>query len=315
MKILHLKNIFPNSPAARYNLAVWQKSEDGTLSFIGREVTQAGKAGEPDTGILKLFEMSNTGEIVREKVLWKPLYDGINLEDPRALLLPNDTLIIGVTAVVRNKKGEPVPFPAIVKIDSIHSWMEQLPPFLFIDTFGPGKNITPIDNTTYLFRPEPLDYHHKILVFSLRSQIAEKIGDIEFPTNLPWASFRVGTAMPPIWLSETEALLIFHGITIEMINGHPKYVYTIGRSKLIRKDNVFTIVVAPEPIVTPDDFLNSEGKPLVQELHPELRRVVYSCGGIVKKDSKDILSLYVNVGDRTTFNVEFSLHELKEGLF
>lgn len=31
--------------------------------------------------------------------------------------------------------------------------------------------------------------------------------------------------------------------------------------------------------------------------------------------AQDKLSLYVNVGDRTTFEVEFSLDELKEGLF
>lgn len=315
MKILQIKNLFPAGPAARYNLAVWQRSADGSLFFIGREVIHAGEMGEPDTGILKLFEMNSTGEIVREKVLWKPLYDGINLEDPRALLLPNDTLIIGVTAVVRDKLGDPIPFPAIVKITSLQSWIEQMPPFLFVDSFGPGKNITPVDNTTYLFRPEAPEYTHKILVFTLKSQIAKKIGDIQFPTTLPWAAWKVGTTMPPIWLSETEALLIFHGISIELYNGLPKYVYTLGRSKLTRTGDTFSLTVAPEPIVTPDNFLDAEGDPLVEELHPELRRVVYSCGGIIKKNAKDILSLYVNVGDRTTFDVEFSLAELKEGLF
>ncbi len=80
-------------------------------------------------------------------------------------------------------------------------------------------------------------------------------------------------------------------------------------------DNTFTVTVAPEPIITPNDFLTPDGSPLVPELHPEERRVVYSCGGVIKQSDPDILSLYVNVGDRTTFEVEFSLTELKKDLF
>ena len=71
-------------------------------------------------------------------------------------------------------------------------------------------------------------------------------------------------------------------------------------------------MVAPEPILTPNNFLDNEGKALVEELHPDIRRVVYSCGGIIKKGT---LTLYVNVGDRTTFEVEYSIEELKKGLF
>lgn len=315
MKIQQIKNIFPDIPVARYNLAVWQKSEDGSLCFIGREVTVAGEIGEPDTGLLKLFEVTKDGAIVHEKVIWKPIYEGINLEDPRALVVAGEKLIIGLTAVFRNKKGEPVPFPAIVKIDYFNSWKQELPPFLIIDTFGPGKNLTPIDNTTYFFRPESDDYNHKILVFSLHSQVPEKLDDIEFPRDLPWAAWKIGTTMPPIWLNPTEGLFIIHGISKQIIGTKEKYIYSIGRAKLIRTDNKFEVIVAREPILTPDDFVTSEGKPFVEELHPDIRRVVYSCGGIIKELVEDTFALYVNVGDRATFEVEFSLNELKEGLF
>jgi|SRR3989344_3227950 len=315
MKLKKIKDIFPNIKISRYNLAVWQKSKDSSLCFIGREVTKAEKEGEPDIGILKLFEVSKDNSIIQERVIWRPIYDGINLEDPRVLKLHNENLLIGLTAVLRNKIGQPIPFPAIVKIDSLNSWKQELPPFLIIDTFGPGKNLTPVDNTTYLFRPESDDYYHKILAFSLHSQVPEKLDDIEFPQTLPWANWRIGTTMPPIWLTPEEALFIIHGISIQKIDGQKKYVYSIGRAKLIRKNNKFQVTVAPKPILTPDDFLNKEGLPLIEELHPELRRVVYSCGGIIKKNAEDTLSLYVNVGDRTTFEVEFSLNELKEGLF
>jgi predicted GH43/DUF377 family glycosyl hydrolase len=315
MKIQRIKDIFPNVQVARYNLAVWEKSGEDALCFIGREVTSPGKLGEPDNGILKLFEVDREGAVLQERVIWKPVYDGINLEDPRVLKLENENLLIGLTAVLRDKKGTPVPFPAIVKINSLSSWKQELPPFLIIGTFGPGKNLTPVDNTTYLFRPDSADYYHKIMAFSLHSQVPEKLGDIQFPTDLTWASWKIGTTMPPIWLSPDEALFIIHGISIQKINGIEKYIYSIGRAKLTRKEHGFEVIVAPDPILTPDNFLDDQGQPLVEELHPELRRVVYSCGGIIKKHAKDMLSLYVNVGDRATFEVEFSLNELKQGLF
>lgn len=315
MKIKLIKDIFPDIQVARFNMAVWKKYGEDSLCFIGREVTTPGETGEPDTGILKLFEVSMDGSPIKEKIIWKPIYDGINLEDPRVLELPNGNLIIGLTAVLRDKKGHPIPFPAIVRIDSFSSWKQELPPFLVIDTFGPGKNITPIDNNTYLFRPDSIDYFHKLLVFSLYSQMPEKLDDIECPLDLPWASWRIGTTMPPIWLTPTEALFIIHGISVQNIDGKDKYIYSIGRAKLVRLGNKFSVTVAREPILIPDDFLDVDGSPLVEELHPDLRRVVYLCGGVIKKNLHDILSLYVNVGDRATYEVEFSLTELKKDLF
>jgi len=315
MKIKQIKKVFPDMLVARYNLAVWQNAHKDSLCFIGREVAHAGAVGEPDTGVLKLFEVNKDNVLIHEKIIWKPIYDGINLEDPRALELPDENLIIGLTAVLRDKSGQPVPFPAIVKINSFSTWSQALPPFLIIDTFGPGKNLTPVDGKTYLFRPDAKEYNHKILVFSLHGQVPEKLADIVFPTDLPWASWRIGTTMPPLWLSPTEALFIIHGISIQEKAGVKSYVYSIGRAKLTRNGNKYEVKVAPEPILTPDDFLDKFGDPLVQELHPGLRRVVYSCGGVIKKDAQDTLSLYVNVGDRTTFEVEFALHELKSGLF
>lgn len=315
MKIKQFKDIFPDIKVARFNVAAWQKSGEDSLYFIGREVAAPGETGEPDTGILKLFEVSVNGVIIQEKVIWKPIYEGINLEDPRALELPGENLIIGLTAVLRDKKGQPIPFPAIVKIDSFNSWKKELPPFLIVDSFGPGKNLTPISKHTYLFRPDSVEYNHKLLVFSLHSQIPEKLADIDFPTILPWASWKIGTTMPPIWLNPNEALFIIHGISIQNIDGQDKYIYSIGRAKLMRHKNKFEVIVAPEPILTPDNFLDINGSPLVEELHPDVRRVVYSCGGVIKKNKKDTLSLYVNVGDRTTFEVELSLTELKKDLF
>lgn len=315
MKIQQITDIFPDVRVARYNLAAWQQNEGDSVYLIGREVVEAGQAGQPDTGILKLFEVDNDGNVIQDRVIWKPEFNGINLEDPRALELANENLVIGLTAVLRDKDGAPFPFPAIVKIDSHSTWNQELPPFLIISTFGPGKNLTPIGHATYMFRPDLLEYHHKILVFTLHKQVPEKLDDIVFPTDLPWAAWRIGTTMPPLWINENEALFIIHGITIQEIDGVNKYVYSIGRAKLTKIDDTYTVVVHPEPILTPDDFLDEKGTPFVQELHPTLRRVVYSCGGIIKKGKSDTLSLYVNVGDRSTFEVQFSMAEMREGLF
>jgi len=124
-------------------MAAWQRHESDTIYFIGREVTEAGLPGEPDSGVLKLFEINSDGSVAHERVIWAPTYDGINLEDPRALELDNENLNIGLTAVLRDKNGNPVPFPAIIKINSHYSWQQELPPFLVISSFGPGKNLTP----------------------------------------------------------------------------------------------------------------------------------------------------------------------------
>jgi hypothetical protein len=133
------------------------------LCFIGREVAKAGEYGEPDSGIIKLFEMSRDGAIIHERVIWKPIYDGINLEDPRALQLPNENLLIGLTCVLRNKKVQAIPFPAIVKIDYLNSWKQNLPPFLVIDIWSRKKYYT--NRQQHVFRPEDPSYNHKILVF------------------------------------------------------------------------------------------------------------------------------------------------------
>lgn len=41
--------------------------------------------------------------------------------------------------MLRDENGHNIPYPAIVKIESFNSWRDELPPFLIIDTFGPGK--------------------------------------------------------------------------------------------------------------------------------------------------------------------------------
>ena len=299
--ILNVKKLFSDSSLARYNAGVWVNPEDDNIFLIVREVYHAAKQGIPDFGKLVLVEIDErTRNVVHEKVVWEPM-GGIWLEDPRALALPDNSVMIGMTALVREVKGF-TPYPAVTRLRT-RVWREVLPAITLIETFGSGKNMTPIDSYTYMFRPDT--YTHKLLVFSFVDSLARKIQDLEFPTNLPWAQYKIGTAMPPVWISEKKALMIFHGITIQK----GRYVYSLGKAILRESRGKYSLKVDPNPLLTPNDFINPKGRRLVRELHPRIRKVVYACGGYVDKRN-DRLYLYVNVGDKTTFEVEMSFSKL-----
>jgi predicted GH43/DUF377 family glycosyl hydrolase len=299
--VIGFKKLFSDTSLARYNAAAWLNPEDDNIFLVFREVHKAAKTGEPDFGRLVLVEIDErTRNVLHEKVVWEAR-GGIWLEDPRALVLQDNSVIIGMTALVRESKGY-VPYPAVTRLKT-RVWREVLPAITLVETFGSGKNMTPIDNFTYMFRPDT--YSHKLLVFSFTDLMAKKIQDLEFPEDLPWAKYKIGTAMPPVWLTPKKALMIFHGITIE--NG--RYVYSLGKALLREVRGKFKIKVDREPLVKWDDFTSPKGKRLVKELHPKIRKVVYACGGYVDKRN-DKLYLYVNVGDTATYEVEMKFSKL-----
>lgn len=306
---LNIKKIFPEEGPARYNVAAWQKADRDHIVLVGREVHEPGQGGAPDIGKLVLFEIDDENRITQERMLWESLHSSFFLEDPRALVHTDGSITIGLTAVLYSEGGY-IPFPAVVYIESGNAWEGELPPITLIHTYGAGKNLTPLTKNTFLFRPESDDYHHKLLLFDLYNSNPETTYNIEFPTDLEWALWRIGTTMPPIWIDERTALLIIHGITIK----EGKYIYSIGRAKLFKKNDQFEVEVHPEPFITPETFMK-DGKPLERELHPDLRRVVYACGGVIKRKEPENLYLYVNVADRNTYEVKLPLNELKEGLF
>lgn len=306
---MKFRNLFPEFPTARYNVAAWQDDDPTHTLLISRDVGQVTE-GDPDIGTLVMLELDENGTIIHDRKIWEPKSKSFTLEDPRALALHDGTVLVGLTAVLRDENGF-IPYPAVTRL-STRSWKEVLPPVTLIETFGAGKNITPISEDTYFFRPDETDFYHKLIAFRYKDQIVKKLDEIEFPKTLPWADWRIGTTMSPLWWDDKEALMILHGIHYE--NG--KYIYSLGRAKLIREGDNFSVSVHPEPLLTPDDFIDDKGNPLVKELHPELRRVVYACGGVYRPEKGEgIFHLYVNVGDRTTFEVEFTLEELTNGLW
>jgi predicted GH43/DUF377 family glycosyl hydrolase len=303
------KELFRKAKLARYNLASWQ-TKGGNTFVIFREIARKGKIGEPDFTNLVLVELDKNLKPIHERIAWQPTGVSFFLEDPRAFTLSDDSVVIGLTALLRGDKGEYVPYPALTYLKT-DEWREVLPAVTIIETFGPGKNTTPIEKDYYFFRRDGRENSHKLLVFSLFNMIPKERQTLNFPNNLPWAKLRIGTAMPPLWLDGEKALMIFHGISV--VDG--KNIYSLGRAGLKKSNGTFSINVISEPIITPDFFLDKEGKPLVKELHPELRRVVYCCGGILKPKDPKTLILFVNVGDFATFLVEYSLDELTKDLF
>lgn len=166
-----------------------------------------------------------------------------------------------------------------------------------------------MEKDVFMMRQNGENYSHKLLIFSLNELIAKKLQYLTFPKDLPWATQRIGTTMPPIWLTKTKALLIFHGI--EVVDG--KFVYSLGRALLEKRGGGYKLKISHKKIAHPDDFLDEKGKPIIKELHPNKRRVIYSCGGVANKEN-DKLSLFVNVGDMVVFKVDYSLSELSRGL-
>lgn len=301
MNIVSVKPVLKDKDASFFNVAVWPKKGTRNIILIGRELSQKGKFGEPDIGRIILYEINEKDEITHKRIIWEPLYESLYLEDPRALVYKNGTVVIGLTAVLRTKKGIQT-FPALVSVDN--RWTSSLPPITLIQTFGPGKNTTPLLENYFLFRPDLEEFTHKFLVFYYKGLLPKKVGTLSLPKELDWASWKTGAGCPPIWLDESRAIFIVHGISLK----EKKYVYSIGVSLLERCGRKFSLKVYPEPILT-QEMLRKKIK--FRELRPRLRRVVYVCGGIIKDTEPDLLHLYVNVGDRSTYDVAFRLEDIK----
>lgn len=173
-----------------------------------------------------------------------------------------------------------------------------------------GKNVTSIDPNLYAFRPEGDINNHRLQVFDYNHEAkAHHKQYIDFPTDIPWGEYKMGTTMPPIWINKNEAVFIIHGIKI--INN--KYVYSIGTARMLRDDegNLSVDNVSQKSIINPDSFVGNLNSDEV-ELHGE-RRVVYCCGGIpiTGKDGElDHIKLYVNVGDKRTVEVTVSASKI-----
>ncbi len=305
-----------DGPPGFYNAAAW-KWKDVTY-LLGRQVEKAGGEGEPDAGLLVLLTLNSDGSVASTREVWRPQENQPLLEDSRALVLPDGSLSVGLTYVV-HEGDRVIPHPAILVIRPEDDVAESLCKPIEITHIRiegesleeagkvpEGKNVTPLGENMYAFRPEGDKNNFRLQVFKYQEGKlegeAEHVQYIQFPENIPWATWRMGTTMPPIWISEREAIFPVHGITKE----HDIYVYSIGFAKLRKADDGTLSItdVRRKPIIGPDNFPPPEDGSSA-ELHNN-RRVTYCCGGVPVFDKDKTLThirFFINVGDKRTFEV------------
>ncbi len=292
-----------------YNAGVWLDYE-GKTHLLGREVTQKDQHGKPDVEDLILVTIDKLGHIAKQKV-WDAKSRHFFLEDPRALVTKNNgKLQLGFTAVLPQKQGNLVPFPAILELP-LNNWSAPLPPeqIRVLTEMGPGKNITPLSENMWMFRIEGNSHNQTLTFVRIEDTRFETVKEIDFTAySFNWAKWRIGTTFAPVLLDSVKGILFIHGIT-QTKAGY--YRYSLGRA-VIDLANYTILTIDQKAFLKPEDFTAPDGSKPYQELHP-FREVIYLCGGIVDDIGKTV-SLYVNVGDTQTVEVEVTFAELTRGL-
>ncbi len=301
----------------------------GVKYLFGRKVQEAAEQGQPDFGSLVMAELGPDNNIISMDEVWNPKGQDILIEDPRAHQTIDGKTIIGVTAVRQSEENKT--YPAFIKLDSPDRLLTHpFPKLHIIEKFGngsqatplgettKGKNATTVDATHIMYRPDGLN--HALQVFEYINNDANHVGFIDFPKDIPGATYKIGTTTPPEWINDHEAFFIFHGIdkTIDgkvvdpdTIDDRVIYHYSIHTARLLKSINdqgetLFSVDnISRAPIITPDSFPRLNDSRQI-ELHPEIRRVTYSCGGTAIKNPEGQLiqeKLFVNQGDKRTWVV------------
>lgn len=298
----------------------------GSTYLFGRKVTQTAPEGQPDAGPLVLAELDAVRNIISVSEIWRPEGKEVELEDPRAHQRRDGTTI-GVT-VVRSETAAIKTYPGLIELKSPEQLLiEPFPNVRIIERFGgggqttpiggivEGKNTTAVDEKHIMYRPEGMN--HTFQVLECANAEAEHVGFIDFPENIPWAQYKIGTTTPPAWLNDREAFIELHGINI--VDG--LYVYAIGTARLLRSldasDRVLFTVdnISQAAIITPDSFPPlTDGRQA--ERHPGIRRANYNCGAIsLWSDSGELIrrELFPSQGDMRTYDAMLAADEIIAG--
>ncbi len=288
----------------RINGAAWFDEVSGHTHLLARHINGLGGVTMPDWGKLELLSFDANRNLVSQRVVWEGSGTQLNLEDARAIISTDGRVLLGLTAVI--EEGDKfIPYPAFCTFGQTD--LENL---VVAKNLGPGKNVTPLTDTTWVYRKDSDDFSLTMVTWD--GKIATPTGSLTLNPTPQWATEKIGTTMAPIWINENEALFLLHGVS----KTGDMYQYALGRAKLVREGTTFRIsLVDPQPILTPDD-LGQTAKTLgIRERH-QFRRVVYCCGGIVPPggivQNKEV-SLFVNIGDSRTVEVVYSLAELTKG--
>ncbi len=318
-----------------FNAGIYHADGQGwNMGLIARKLTEPAPDGVPDTGPLEQIDLDgNYCPKSREQIFY-PMgrrYGGGNLrlEDIR---IAGDKW--GMTAVIPSPNGSDcawTPYPAILRkggaIDP-----EKLH---IIKALGPGKNMTPLGlGGLYLVRPDfeqggnsevRRPNNHKLFVIEPSPKGANIKGVLDFSeSEIEFAKDRGGSAGPPHWgpvrKGVRDGLMMFHGINISRTStGGDFYTYGVGAAmiRVLSNGEVILTNVTRDPLLRVDDFNQSDGRQMAEQLHPELRSAEYLVGSaIVKKPNpitgieQRMLFLPLSIGDTTIFPVEIPLDNL-----
>ena len=293
---------------------------DGRIVLVGRQVEEAGGHDQPDVGTL-VAAILEENSVVETKEIWSPKPSGDAASDETAVDLIED-----VRAAEKDGKvafdvtrlsplgGKYKPYPAFTEfVDPESLMVNGFPNTIYLSNVDPerfymqaGKNTTRIWPGHIMYRPDNMD--HGFVVHRIGEDgTNDVVQELPFSEVPFWGAYRMGSTMPPVWLNETDAILIVHGITYDQ----GMYRYTIGSARLHRdEDGVFSIDnVSPNPHLTPE--MSADLFPGEQvELHPELRQALYATGGIVHRDdtgNPHEIELFPNVGDTRTISASLSV--------
>jgi hypothetical protein len=321
-----------------FNPAVIPGRNPGEIILLARHVENAAAHGLPDVGQLVRIDLSYnslkaTYEVVAKTVIWDPAdTPGQSLEDVRAFASESGAIVLGATIVINKEvvdgqgktKTEPTPYGAIAYLDHLDQIDQAARIFRVCEMLGPGKNLTPIDESgNFMYRPDSKDHYHKLILvhWNTEDNTISFEGELDFASWLKdsqWADWRMGSTAQLIAIDDSKFVFMIHGIHMDQvdksINPYAEfYTYSIGLAFLEKLENgKFKIIkVDPQPIAVPGDFVKADGEPMGKQLHPELRNAIYLCGYTSRvENGKFYLDLFMSYGDTETFLVSYLLADI-----
>ena len=319
--------VIPGMPAGFYNAAAWQEGDETYL--LGRYLEKPGESGKGDPGPMVLATLLD-GAVTAMQTVWQPESGthGDQLEDPRVVQYAGGT-VLGFSRLAP-VRGRHIPFPAVAETSAAQLKQGDFPATHYVTGLGtmlvgrghdqlrlrPGKNTTPVGGPAgaqdFMFRAN--GDSHALTFFTLgEDKRAQRIQRVQLAAaQIPsWGQDTIGTTMPPVWLSDTEALLLVHGFTRDKA-GRPRYV--MGSARLSRdQQGTYTIDnVSQAPILTPEALAALFPGEQVQ-MHPDERDALYMCGGVVTcNDAGEpaYVRCFPSVGDTRTVASTFDIRAI-----
>ncbi len=139
---------------------------------------------------------------------------------------------------------------------------------VILSDLGPGKNIIPLTEYDWCFTS---CFNKKSLVVFRAVEKTKRFSLIALP-SVGWARNALRLSAPPVWISSSEAWLIFYGISRD--NGNR--IYSLGRGKLFFDQGEFRLV-------------EIDNEPFWQEEHYGSYPPFFVCSSVILVDNNILL--------------------------